>query len=396
MHRFQKFISGMLTLTSALTMSGLGMVTTAYGAQLQTASVTLSNPVATENSNYTVSFLTTSTNGLKDIRLVIANTASGSVAPTGSLIPDAVTVTAAAGAMNGEDITEWTATKDSANTMHLRHSSTSPASAGTFTFTVQNVANNTAVATGNPNQCDAVNDTEGCWVRVETSTTAGGATLDSTSINYMVVTAISATATVDPILTMTIGAVVGGSVTTNDAGATASSYVGTQSTSIPFGNVTVGSSKAAQQSISVLTNAFGGYYVYHSFTTTNMMVGSANAANNIDPAPGDFTTAVEWGTPSGNVANTNTAWLGMRCKNANGTACGAFSTANYWAGPLVNPSGGTGANIVMRRVAYTGAAGTGPDDGTTLSYVSYKLQANAFQPADTYSGNMRYNAVVTY
>ena len=388
------YLSWALVFTSAMALNGVGLVTSASGAQLQTASVTLSNPVAAQPSNYTVSFVTTSTSALKEIRLIWADTASGSITPPSLLVPDAVTVTSAAGAMNGEDFSaEWTATKDSANTMHITHNTTSPASAGTFTFTVENVGNNTISGAG---LCDAVTDTEGCWLRVETATSAGGSTLDSTSINYMVVSSIQVQATIDPILTFTVGGVVGGNITANDAGATGNTYVTTTSTNIGFGNVTVGSSKVAQQSLAVLTNAFGGYYVYNSFTTVGLMVGSASASNNIDPHPGDFTTASAWTTPNGTVANTNTAFLGIRCKNNGGTACSAFSTADTWAGPLVNPAGGTGANIVMHRVAYTGAAGTGPDNGATASYVSFKIQANAFEPADLYTGTTRYNAVVTY
>jgi hypothetical protein len=170
--------------------------------------------------------------------------------------------------------------------------------------------------------------------------------------------------------------------------------VSTTSTTIPFGNVTINKAKVAQQQLFVMTNANNGYSVYAKFSNANgspssnsnaVMVGAISNSNIIAPfnaGTATFASPVLWTAPTGSTANSNSAWLGIRTYS---TGISSFNGSDLYSAPY------TGSNI-----GDTVMTLGGPDNGTSGAVVTLKIQANAYQPADSYTGTMVYNVVASY
>lgn len=393
----RKFLSGALAVSTALSLSAIGL-TTAYAAQLTNASATLTEVRADQSSTYTLTFKAGSADAsLKNLKFVFANTASsGNTAPTGLVTTTAV-LTSLTFAGGADETADWTLNKVTNGTIFLDHTTgTKSVSAGdTIVAVFTTITNPDVPTTGTSGQCDALNDSESCFLRITTSDTAGGAgaVVDSTTITWTVINAVSVTATVDPILTFTVTGVTNTDITTNDTNAGSGTTTTSTATALTFGNITVGTPKLSQQKLQVQTNALLGYNVYNRWigtgaSTTEFMAGNASNTNNIDPFIGAAGTATwsapaTWATPTGTSPNVNSGWIGVRTTD---TDVANFNAANKYGPPTVS---GTG-NVVM--------SSTGPDNGSSgnAMYVTYKIEVNAYQPADSYSGTTVYNVVSTY
>ncbi len=391
--KLTKIISGLLSVSTSLTFSAVGLATTAYGAPLTEGQVSLSDSRSTLSSSYTITAKLASTNDIKGIRLRWRIAPSNTSAVPTSLATNSSTVTTAT--VGANNIAAWTYTATTTGEVTLTNATgiTGLAAGNVISIALGGLSNNDATVTGG-NQCDAVAESESCYVVLETFTSDTTLTapnlIDSTVMSYTVLSPITVTATVDPSLTLTVGGVAGTTaIQTNDsnAGCVGAADVTTTATSIPLGNIRVNTAKCAQQSLAVATNAQFGYSVYAKFigasAAANMMQGT-NAANNIDPYTAAWGSASALTTPTGTVANVNSAWLGMRTTNANVTG---FGTTNFYSGPEVNNTA-TFSNKVMDS--------TGPDLGTAPSYVTLKLLTNAMQQSDTYTGTMVYAATAKY
>lgn len=403
MKQFRKLVSGALSLSTAFTLSGFGMATSAYAAPLTESRVQMSDSRGAVASDHTVTFKVASTTSIKGFRLTYANRASGSVVipgtgagawAGGSATLTSVTVNGTPNAGWSIDVTQ--AASDGRIFVVKAGGSGALVAGDEVAVTIANITNNTATISGG-NECDTVANSDTCYVRIETHSSevlatmnGGGSLIDSSVASYTVISAVTATATVDPSLTFTVGSVNSGSITTNDTNAVCANSVTSTATTLPFGNLGVGISanRCAQHSLTVATNANFGYDVYLKFlgaaAASNMMVGTISG-NNIDPYTGTYGTPTAFSAdPTGTAANVNTGWLGVRT-----TDIGGFGTSNYHYGPTVNATALPGDIVMTKNGPDLGAAGD-------VRYVTYKIAVNALQPADTYTGTAQYNIVAKY
>jgi hypothetical protein len=395
MTKFRKFVSGMVTLTSATVMSGLGMVSNAYAAPLREASVQLADVRSTNSSQYVFTFRVASSTAILGFNYVFANRASGAVTTPDNF--SAAGATLISFTKNGDPVPGSFNFSASAGSINLTSASGTGSNSAndTFILTVGGITNNTATVNGG-NECDTVANSETCFVRMATHTTdnagafGSGNTIDSATATYTVIAPITVTATVDPALTFTVSGVadVNSFADTANISCPLANRVTSTATSISFGNVGLGVSgmRCGQQSLAVATNAANGYNVYHKFIGNdpllNMMQGTITG-NNIDPFPtGTFGTPAALGVPNGTASNVNSGWLGIRT-----STIGGFGGDNLYAGPAVNNTATVG-NAVM--------TSAGADLGTTPTAVTLKFIVNALQPADSYTGTMVYNVVARY
>jgi hypothetical protein len=371
-----------------LAMTGVSLVAqVAHGAQLTQATVTLSNVVSQGNSSYTISFDAASTSNVGRIDFQYANTASGATLPN-TLTTTSATLTSIN--INGSPSAGWSLANTTNGFLSLTNSTPVAVTATQpIVIVLGNITNN---STTSGTQCDSVSNSDSCWIQITDFTASNGSTpVDSTTVTYTVITSVSVTATVDPILLFTVSGVTNSNISTNDAHATGTDSgiqtTTSTATALQFGHVTVGVSKVAQQKLQVETNANNGYDVYNKFTGTNAMIGSANSSNNIDPYTGGgatWSSPTAWTTdPTGSAASVDSGWIGVRTTNG---GVSGFGGDDLYGPPVVSDS------LTGNKVMHS----TIPDIGTSGTYVSYKIRVNANQPADAYTGTVVYNVVANY
>lgn len=399
MQRLRKFISTALSVTTLLTLVGGGASAAMAAGRLTEAKVTMTVVRATQVSSHTISFKLASNTDIKTVVFNYRKEASGSVSKPQALgltAPSKGTVTFGGGA---DESADWTMTQnDEAGDVTFTHTTgnKTPVNSGDVaTFTIGNITNNN---TTGADVCDSITDSDTCYIRITTYSDAGVTEIDKSVTTYTVINPIVVEAVVDPSLTFTVAGVNSAAITGNDANVTAGSGVTTTPVSINFGNIRVGSAntKIAQQQLNVMTNANNGYKVYNKFvgtdSTTDLMKGTytnSGTVNNIDPFvgntaawPDDGGTPGTWTTPTGGSRNTDTGWLGIRTKNG---GVSNFNANDKYAPPYV----GTGVGKIVM-------SSDTPDNGLTNSYVTLRMEVNAYQPSDTYTGTMVYNVVASY
>src|SRR5262249_4614520 len=105
------------------------------------------------------------------------------------------------------------------------------------------------------------------------------------------------------------------------------------------------------------------------------------SANNIDPFIAPWGTPTTWTDPTGSTPNDNTGWVGANTTDTDVTGWSASPSQKFGTISAT-------ANIVMQK--------SSSDNGSAPVYVTYAIEANVFQPADTYTGTLIYNALPTY
>ena len=402
----QKLVSGLVTLTTTVVLSLGGVAAPALAAGTTTSNyVNVVNPLFNGVSNYVIGFTPASTVDIQSVVFQFTTAPSGAPAtPTGE---DASSAGIASVTYNGSSNAAFAGASGGSLVTAAGSVSIDAGSAQTsaqnvpWIFTLSNITNVPTDGAG----CDSVTDSESCYIRWTTYTGAPGSTIvDQGTASFTIVKAVTVTAVIDPFLTFAVTGVTS-SVTaqSNDIGLVGNSatfITGTTSNSIPFGNMTPGTPKYAQQKLVAITNAGGGYTVSHKFTTTTTqgsgVVLMKNVADNRQINPFTKNTATysspqSWDHPSGTVTNVNTAWIGMRALSPTTTTDTAqfvvSSGSANWAPPAGN---GQPANIVKHI--------TGPDNGNTAqnAYVTFEIEANALQASDSYTGSMVYNVAATY
>ncbi|OGV95863.1 hypothetical protein A2W24_02295 [Microgenomates group bacterium RBG_16_45_19] len=349
------------------------LVSPVFAGTLTNISVDLSNPEQGENTYHTVSFKTDTAASLKYITMDYCKTPSGNcVAPT-----NLDTLSADKGTLTGfTDSGNWTLDVADDDNPALEHSTgTESVSADTqLTIEMQDVDNN-SIAGG---AADCLNDGESssdtCYIRFTTKN-GSDAQVDIGTGSYTVVTGVTVTATVDPSFTFVVSGQNTGAVNNGITASVNSTY-----NTLPFGNLSVGTPKYAAHKLNVTTNTQNGYYIY--MRMDNQMTG-VYSSNNIDPfgAPSAaWNNPVAWVEPTGATPNDNTGWIGA---NTTDTDVPNWASASELFGP-VNATD----NAVMTKAT--------ADNGTYSVYVTYALESNVFQPADTYTGTVLYTATPTY
>jgi hypothetical protein len=212
-----------------------------------------------------------------------------------------------------------------------------------------------------------------------TTYTAGLAVKESVNIMVAIVDHVTVTASVPSTLSFVISPLATGtsinSITTTGASAT---------TTIGFGNLTVGTSSIIGQQLQVTTNANYGYMVtvdqnqeLTSLTGTTIHGFKDSVAS---------TTAQSWTSPLGTIdVPTTYGHLGLTTDDAT-LSINQF-TANTWKGF---------AGSAPMEVMYH----TGPADGTTqskgLAKVAYRVEISPLQAAGDYTNTLTYVATPIY
>lgn len=393
MKQFQKLVSTALTITTSLALSGIGLAGMAYAAPISNATATISNSLGGQTSvGYTIKF-TASNTAIKAITLQWRTAASGG-GVVNNLNLTGAGLTSLLDSGNGNAATGLAIDTTGAASDNLRfHNSSAyaPSGAPTYNIILTGITNNNA-----DNTCDSVANSDTCYIIVTTWADEAATTtpVDTGVVSYTVINNVNVTATVDPSLTFTVtGITTTAALQTNDsnAGCAASADVAASAVAIPFGDIKVNTYKCAQQSLAVATNATNGYNVKQVFlgaTANVVMAGTLSGSNvlNAFNSGSAFTSPTTWFTPTSTTPNSNTGFVGLRTTNAGvaGSIAAFSSNANWYGAP-----GNNGTPVIVMDRA-------GADLGTSPSYLTYKIEVNAAQPADTYTGTINYNVLGKY
>lgn len=352
--------------TLALFVASLFSVSKAEAAQVQNLQVDLSSsrPLISATHTFTFTHITAAT--LRQVSFRYCDAPSGTCIGPTSL--DASNADKAS--LSGLTNAEWTIDGPAANHAVVQHVATGQAVGGSTVI----VAGVSGVTNGQiSDDCDGSADTSSdtCYVQLTSYSDLGTTPVDVGVTSYTIVQPVTVSARVDPTFTFVVSA-----VNANTVSNAITSSVATTYGSIPFGNLTAGTPKYAAQRLQVITNTVGGYTVEQSMTTA--MTG-VYASNNIDPFIALWGTPTTWTEPTGTSPSVNTGWIGANTNDADITA--------FIGSGLFGPVSSTG-NTVM--------SSTTSDNGSTTVIVMYGIEANVFQPADTYTGSLMYNALPVY
>lgn len=360
---------------------GFSASSTKAAQQLLSAKLTLSEPRVTTTSNHTFTFTNSAaTTTVLGYRFEYCKFPSGTCTePTASLI----TTTATKGTFTGFTTgANWTLNAATNGTLII-NDSTETGEDLSDTYMSLEAQSITNAAAANCNASDANSSSSTCYVRIFTCSALDTSTCSSsdetnviskTIVSYTVTTGVQVSARVDPTFTFKVNGV--NPSTVNNAITT--SVTSTFST-LPFGSLTAGTPKYAAHQLVVSTNTVSGYSITAKMAT--QMTGTYSA-NNIDPFAGSgvtWTTPIGWTEPTGTAANTNTGWIGANTTDSDGTLSG-------YGAQLFGPINNT-ENIVSY------SASSALNDSV---YVTYAIEANVYQPADTYTGSLTYNGLPTY
>ncbi len=365
-----------------LTVAGLALTLNVAGinaAQLTSQSISLSNSAPATPSSYTIKFTTAGTASLNDVDFVFATTPSGAATTPSGMSLASATLTSTTNLGSG-----WTIDTSQAGSgiLSITNATAQNIASATVATVVLGGLTNPAIGSGAA-QCaksDANGSSGTCYIRFTTKA-AGPTTIDTGAASFTLVATTSATATLDPSMSMIISGVAAGQ--TNDGIVVSTGDSSTYNT-LPFGHMAVNTIYDTAQEIQVYTNAQHGYTVTMAMTTP--MTGSVGS-NQISPFTANSATwlaPVAWTAPTGTTPNTNTAWIGGN--TTDGTRVGGGVGGSQGGNQTFGPVNTTPVNVSLSNQ---------PDNGTAV-FVSYQLQANPYQPADTYTGVLQYNATPTY
>ncbi len=357
---------------SLLAVVGLVAVAPAQAAQLQDVRITMDDSGPGIVAPETIYFKHTTGATIARIRFQWCTTASGACVPPQSdvSIAEKGTFDGDLGAVDGAD---WGITQN-VNTVQLDW--TGAGDSVDITAGDDLSVQLTKIENGDlSSNCDgdALNNSDTCFVRISTYDESFNLVDDGVG-TYTIVEQVTVTATVDPTFKFTVTGVGAGLTYTNGV----QSSVTTTPTTLPFGNLDVGTPKYATHALWVTTNTQGGYTV--TSMMRNQMTG-VYAVNNIDPFTTSWDSPGAWSEPTSQIRNENSGWIGAHIDD--------LDVAN-WSDTSIVRFGAIDdtENIVMQKGS--------PDSGLTPNYVTYAIEVDQFQPADAYEGTIMYNALPTY
>jgi hypothetical protein len=351
--------------------------TPVLAAQVTRLSVSLSDTRPTVSNAHTWAFTHTSAATLKGIVFSYCTQPSGACTKPGTLVTSA----GVEGTVTGLTAADWTLHAVGISQPRFENTTANgeAISAGTPVSIQMTTITNPDI--GGADACTASSNTSTatCYVRLGTYTTTDGSSglVDQGIGSFTVINFITVTARVDPTFTFVVSEVLHDAIHNGITASEDSTY-----SSLPFGNLTAGTPKYAAHQLNVTTNTENGYTV--TMKMLSQMTG-IYSANNIDPFVGSaavWGTPQDWSHPNGTTTpNDNSAWIGANTTGANVAGWTQPMTGKF--GPVNNSE-----NQVMH--------GLRSDNGATAVYVTYAIEANVFQPADTYTGTLVYNALPTY
>jgi hypothetical protein len=146
---------------------------------------------------------------------------------------------------------------------------------------------------------------------------------------------------------------------------------------LTFGSLTANVPKYLAHMLTVETNAPYGYSV--TSRIENYLQG-LYPANNFDGFPAPWDTPTTWTEPTGLTRNQDSGWIGANTTDTRVTG---------WSSGVAQKFGVV--NNTAHQVMYSATS----DSGTT-AYVTYAIEANVMQPADSYAGSIIYEVLPTY
>lgn len=210
---------------------------------------------------------------------------------------------------------------------------------------------------------------------------------DSQDTVLVITDAVTVSATLDEVLTLTVAAVVSGSCTT-----TGGTTITSTATTIPYGTITTETFYDICQQLTVATNAGGGYTV-SVYTVAGLDSGAnAFAVGSCDAGTCNLTTPGGWATASnngyalcmddttGNAAETaNSMWNPVIVEGQCGQASQKFEL-------IADLSGSQTPSTIMQ-------SATGVTD---VSLAGWRISADAAQAAGAYTGTADYITTGTF
>lgn len=370
----KKLIALSIATVGALTL----FVSTSDAAVLKNARLSLSNPIHSVSSSHTYTFFHP-TDAIGSARFLYCVNASGTCIDTEAILAGATK--GVISGPNGDDEDDWGAADGDNGNDWIRIARNAPLAAdatGNWSFEFTGV-NNPAWDDCNPS---TNNSTGTCYVRINTyPNTDWTGSGDQTTVSLTVTRAVTVTATVDPSFSLVISGINPGQ-TAEANGTTLTSTVVSTVQTIPFGNLTPGTPKYGGQSLTVTTNAVGGYSITARMVAN--MTGTAYGSD-IDPFIGNTavptavvnTQSAAWAAPDGTASGTNSGWLGIGTDDT-----GVVGRGNNQFFPL---------GVTAQTVANTSTSAQ-----SRMSIVAVGIEVNAYQQADSYQGTLRYNALPVY
>ena len=332
-----------------------------FAGSLSTAKATISDSRAGQNgTSHTFSFITGTAGSIKTVEMLYCTTPSGACATPNGII----TTSASQGSVTGLGASTSTVTTN--GTVTLTVTSASPIPSGTtLILPYTNITNPTTINAS-------------FFVRITTKD-AAATTIDSTTVAFATLasTGLAVSADVSSTFSVALAPVNAGSV--NGQAITISS---TTATTIPFGTLSVGSSKVAAHDITIITNSTNGYAVTVKASNPPLIDGS----NNIDSFTEPNSLPLTWSTPAGSSPNVNTGFLGYTTEDSSlctGTADRFTSSGgNKWAGFDTAPY-----ELVCNHSAVL--------SGETTR-LGWRAEVNGSQPSGSYAGDIIIVTTPTY
>ena len=281
-----------------------------HAANLSSSSVALSDPrpsAGASNYTFTGSGVTTGAPGtIKCIKMLFADTAAGSVVPTGMSTTGGGVTFDTANTNYVPTPASWAFTHTTNGTITLTNAAGEiPASAAARKVVINGITNASTA------------DTK-YWLKISTFNNIDCATapVDNASVQFILTNGSTLSLTVDDTLTFTVNAVLAGQLCNGSTSTAAST-----ATTIPFGTVTSAANSVVCQDLIASTNATNGYTIYARYTAqpTNALAQTIANHTGTNAVPTAFSAA---GTEAYGYT-TNDATLGT------GTA-GRF-VPNFWA-----------------------------------------------------------------
>jgi hypothetical protein len=366
----QLFVSFVFALVMLLGFAQLGQV---HAGQLTNLKMTMTSSVPSASTTHTFQFTHPSNATLRQVNFQYCQDPSGScVAPNGLDASSALK-----GSLTGLTAAQWSLNNASTDTPKLVHvGSGETVNDGTvMNLPITTITNNVIDAGTPSNNCDG-NDgdlsTDTCYIIVTSYSDLGTTAVDSGVTSYTVVASVTVRARVDPLFTFSVGGTSAGAVYSAITTSVATTY-----NNLNFGNLTANTPKYAAHSLTVTTNTENGYTITQRMSSP---LTGVYTSNNIDPFVASWGTPTTWTQPTGTTPNVDTGWIGA---NTTDTGVAGWGSPSQKFGPVSSSN-----NVVMTE--------SDSDSGAVSTYVTYGIEANVFQPADTYTGTLIYTAIPTY
>lgn len=343
----------------------------ARAAQVKNMVVDLSNSAETASSTHAITWTNVSSATLFTVRFQYCTTPSGTCTTPANMVSTAATKGTLTNMVQGD----WSLVT-TVNTKPRFENVVAGEDLTTDVVTVEMVG----IDNHDIGDCNAVanQSSDTCYVRMGTYTDIPFSTLIDEGVASVTVTqAITVDARVDPLFVFTIAGSNAGNVHSQITTSAASTY-----DNINFGNLTANEPKYVAHMLRVTTNTENGYTI--TMRMNDDMTGTY-PANNFDPFMSTWATPTTWTEPTGQIPSQDTAWIGFNTNDY--TATSNDDKVEQFGAQLFGPVNSTD-NVVMEQ--------GGSDNGATPIYVTYGLEANVFQPADTYEGQIIYTALPVY